>query len=147
MAIDNEKYLKKQNRILNEFSGRFMSNSKWLKIFKILSTNHEVFSKCYIIDIYDERAIEFDIPTYDDFDGTFSDTGIKDVTMGGPLLFKEIKLLGLPASWSIERNMRNQILKPFVYSQNLDVIQALIVSIGELLIERDEDGLKVYGYK
>ncbi len=146
MSIDYEKYLKKQHRILNEFSGRFMSNSKWLKLFKILTENRQIINKCHVIHIYDDKPRVFDIPTYEGFNDTFSDIGIKDVSIG-PLLFKEIKSLEFPASWSIERKMRNQILEPAVYYQNLNLIKELTVSIGELAIEVDENSLKIYGYK
>jgi hypothetical protein len=146
MSLDYEKYLKKQEGILNEFSGRFMSNSKWLKLFKILTENRQIIDKCHVVDIYSNKRKAFDVPTYEAFNDTYSDIGIRDVSIG-PLLFKEIKLLEFPASWSIERKMRNQILKPFIYYQDLDLIQARIVPIGEFVIERDENSLKIYGYK
>jgi hypothetical protein len=148
MSLDYEKYSKKQERILSEFSGRFMSNSKWLKLFKILTENRQIVDKCYVIDIYNDKPKVLDVPTYKDFTDSYSDIGIKDgVLIGSPLLFKEIKLLEFPASWSIERKMRNQILEPSIYYQDLDLIQARIVPIGELVIERDENSLKIYGYK
>ena len=144
-AYDN--HLKKLDRKINTYSGKFMSNSKWLKLVKALSANHKIVNKCFIVCLNHDRPQKLLIPPIEKFYDTYNNNGIKDVIVGGPILFKEIKWVEFPAAWSNKRKMREQILEPLYFTQNLDLIQQLIESIGELNIERDEHYLKIYGYK
>jgi hypothetical protein len=140
MMLDYSKHLKKRNRVLSELSGSFMSNSKWLKLFKTLSSNHDLISKCFITDIYEDRRREFGIPTIESFNEAFDDAGIKDGQYG-PMLFKEIHSVEFPAQWSVERKMRDQLLQSFVYGQNLNSIHQIIMSVGEFVVEKDDNCL------
>ena len=141
------KYLKKRERKINELSARFMNNAKWLKLFSTLSENFELTTKCFIVDIYDDVPREIDIPTQDNFFDTYHETGIKDVGAVCPMLFKEIRWIEFPATWSIPRTMRDETLEPFIFTQNLDLIENMFMKVGELETERDNSSLKIYGYR
>jgi hypothetical protein len=146
--MDTDRYLRLQERKIKEFSGRFMNNTKWFKLFKTLSENSEVIKKCSIINIYDDVSRTIEIPTQEEFFIVYDEKGIKDEpTAGGPMLFKEIRWIEFPATWSIQRTMRDEVLQPLVFDQNLDLIENILVKTGELEIEQDEICLKVYGYR
>jgi hypothetical protein len=89
-----------------------------------------------------------EIAAQGEFDSVYDQKGINDKPIaGGPILFREIRRIEFPATWTIERTIRDEILQPLVFDQNLDLIENILVKTGELEIERDEICLKVYGYR
>lgn len=147
MTIDIIKYQRKLANRLNEFSSSFMSNAKWKKLFLKLSENKDIVCKCFIKDIFDDNLHEIEIPSAENFLNTFHDKGIKDVTTGGSLTFKQIEYLEFPTQWAITREMRGQILEPHKFTQDLLQIRKILHEVGQLEIELNEDKLVIYGYK
>lgn len=146
--MDTNRYIRLQKRRINEFSGGFMNNTKWFKLFKTLSENSAIIAKCSIVNIYNDVPRTIEIPTQEDFFIMYDEKGIKDdPSAGGPMLFKEIRWIEFPATWSIQRTMRDEVLQPLVFDQNLDLIENILLKTGELEIERDEICLKIYGYR
>jgi len=143
MTIDQDKNERRFNRKVSEFSGHFMSNSKWLKLFKVISLHYPQIRRCLIVDIYHDESFEIIIPSADQFDTVFYAKGIKDVLMGGPMLFKEIRWIEIPENWpeDVYTQFRN------APAQNLSNLEQEINGIGEFVIERGENSLKVFGYK
>jgi len=130
-----------------KYSGAFMNNTKWIKLFKVLSEHSHDIRKCMVVDIYDDIKRELIVPTIVEFDTTFIANGIKDIPFAGPILFKEIRWIEFPSVWSIARTMREQELEAQRYNQDLDMIGELLSGIGGLVMERDEEGLKIIGYR
>lgn len=147
MTIDLSRYERKLSNRLNDFSGNFMSNTKWKKLFLKLSENKDHISKCLIKDIFDDVLRDIEIPTIENYASTFDDEGIKDVMSGGPSTFKEIERLEFPSQWEIIRDMRGQILEPHKYKQDIFQIKNVIQQEGQLEIEFGPDKLIIYGYK
>ena len=147
MTIDITRNERKLANRLNEFSGNFMSNAKWTKVFVKLSENKDLISKCFIKDIFDDLLREIKIPSIENFSTTFNDNGIKDVMTGGPSPFKQIEWLEFPSQWTIKREMRGQTLQPQKFNQDILKIKNLLHDVGQLEIECDEDKLIIYGYK
>ena len=107
-----------------------MNNSKWIRLFKVLSTINTKVNSCLLYSIYnDQRAINLEIPSEAEFNSTFYSSGIRDVIIAGTILFKEIRFLEI------------------CYDKNIDEINALITNLGKLEIERTETCLKIYAYR
>lgn len=147
MTIDIEKYNKRLDKRISEFSGRFMSNAKWTKVFTALSQNSDIIKKCLVKDVLDDTLRQIDIPTFQKFTDTFHDQGIKDVMTGGPSTFRQIEWIEFPAHWTIDRTMRTETLEPHEFHQDIATIQNLLNKVGEFAINFDNDKLIVFGYR
>ena len=130
------------------FSGQFMNNSKWTKLFKELSNNSIEIKKCLIKSVFDNILREIKIPNADKFNESFSKTGTNDnITFGGPCAFKEIEQIIFPQEWTTDRQMRNQKLEQRIYNQNIENIKNIIDSIGKFETEIYNGNLIIYGYR
>lgn len=147
MPTEINRYERKLANRLNRFSGNFMSNAKWTKLFMKLSDNNDLILKCDVKTIFDEVLTVLEIPSKENFLNTFYDKGIEDVMTGGPTTFKEIEWIEFPSQWVISREMRGQILQPFNFSQDILKIKNLLEDIGELEIEFDNEKSVIFGYK
>ncbi|WP_162056335.1 hypothetical protein [Pontibacter pamirensis] len=147
MIDEKLKYRAKLTKKLDTFSGRYMSNTKWSKLFKVLSQNHELIGKCLIKDVWDNVLREIRIPRIDGYSVVFNEKGINDTMTGGPTSFKEIQWIEFPSKWTVNRPMGQQILESFTYYQDISEISNKIAGIGELEIELSPEKLIVYGYK
>jgi hypothetical protein len=129
MIINNDTYLRKQQNALNVFTAKFMSNSKWVKLFRAISEHLDKVEYCEINSIYNsDRSQELEIPSSENFQDTFQEKGIRDVLIGGPILYKEIQSIR-------------------IYVKEPDSFEEMIQSLGEFSIERDSKFLIIYGYK
>jgi hypothetical protein len=147
MTFDKKKLEKRLAFRLNKFSGKFMSNAKWTKLFETLSKNDKTIKKCLGKSIWDDYLREIHIPPIDEFSETFHDTGFKDSGGNQPSNFKEIEWIEFPSKWTISRQMRGQTLEPYRYEQDIIKIKNEIDCIGQLETELDNEKLIVYGYK
>jgi len=143
-----DKYNKQLKNKIEKFSGSFMNNSKWTKLFKALTQHHVEIKKCFIKNIFDDVLREIKIPSSENYDEYFSETGVKDsICTGGPLTFKEIEQLIFPNRWEIKREMRSQILEPKKINQSIAAIKNIADLIGKFETEHDDEKLILYGYK
>ena len=142
-----EVYLDRLNKRIKEFSGTFMSNSKWQKLFLVLSRNLDTVKNCRIKTVGDTRLREFEIPNPNNFSEAFHPEGINDIGISGPFFFKEIEQMIFPKFWSIKRSMGNESLEPFNYHQDIIRIKELIEETGKFELEIDDSELILYGYK
>ncbi len=125
-----------------------MNNSKWIKIFKILSNNSAEIKKCLIKNIFDDNLREITISKTHNFKESFSKTGINDnIIYCGPSSYKEIEQIIFPQEWTINRKMKNEKLAPKTYNQNIENIKNLLISIGKTEIEITNGNLILYGYR
>ncbi len=147
MTIDIEKYNNRLDKRISEFSGHFMSNTKWTKVFSILSQNKDIIKKCLIKDVFDNTLRQIDIPNFQKFADTFHEQGIKDVMTGGPSTFRQIEWIEFPARWTIDRSMRTEALAPHKFHQDITSIHKLVNKVGEFTINFDNDKLIIYGYR
>ena len=147
MTIDKEKYLKKLEHRLELYTGKFMSNSKWAKLFKKLSQHADIINKCFVKSIWDDNLQEIQIPNPNMYSDIFNDNGIKDVFIGGPFQFKEIEQLVFLKTWTHRRQMRTQNLEPFKYQQDIEKILDIVRQVGKFETHIDNDKLVIYAYK
>ncbi len=147
MTIDKEKYLKKLEHRLELYTGKFMSNSKWTKLFKKLSQHSDIINMCFVKSIWDDNLQEIHIPNPNMYSDIFNDKGIKDVFIGGPFQFKEIEQLVFVKTWTLRRQMRTQNLEPFKYQQDIEKILDIVRQVGKFETHIDNDKLVIYAYK
>ncbi len=138
MTIDIEKKERQLANELNKFSGKFMSNSKWTKVFEKLSQNIDIINKCLMKDVHDELLRQIYLPTFENVSFTFHDKGFKDYGGNQPYRFKEIQWIEFPSHWTIKSQK---------YKQDILKIKNQLHNIGQLEIECDEEKLIIYGYK
>jgi len=145
---DKDKLNRKRRYRINSFSAPLMSNTKWREVFRVLCLNDSLIKLCFEKQIHGKRLRQFRIPPFDEYNFAFNSTGITDCYgAGGPILFNEIQELIFPASWEIQRMMRNEKLTPFVGTQNIVEIKNVIDKVGQIETYLDEDNLIVYGYR
>lgn len=147
MTIHNEKHLKKLEHRLDNFTGKFMSNSKWTKLFKKLSQHTDIINMCFVKTIWDDDLMEIQIPYPNLHSEIFNDHGIKDVFTSGPLQYKEIEQLIFPKVWTIGRQMRTQNLEPFEFQQDIEKVLEIVGQLGEFETHINNDKLVIYAYK
>ena len=122
-----------------------MNNNKWLKLFGALYNHHTIPKECFVVSVWDDLPRKLD---FYEFAKTFHETGLYDGGVsGGPVSFKEIRWIEFPGAWQVKRMMRDQTLEPMLLFQDLDEIEAAILGIGQLEISKDDNSLKIYGYK
>lgn len=89
-------YQRKLHAKLSKFSGSFMNNVKWRKLFRFLSSEDLSIKKVEVISIWRDSNSGLDYldpQQLINFDLIFDEHGIKDVLIGGPLPFKEIRAI------------------------------------------------------
>lgn len=106
-----------------------MSNSKWLKLFKILSENHQIIEACRVKNIHDEMLRKLTIPPLEQFPSTFFEKGIRDVMQGGPTSFHGIELIEVTTKKAAEH------------------LEEVLSKRGQFETAINGDTLTIYGYK
>jgi hypothetical protein len=124
-----------------------MNDHKWTKLFRQLSENKKIVLKCLIKDVGDDYIRERRLPDLINFSGTFHQTGIKDVSPGGPQDFKSIECLIFPSQWEINKLMHNQTVSKTVIKQDILKIKSKIEEIGEFEMWLNENELRLFGYR
>lgn len=146
MTIDSNRKKRQLTNSLRKFSSSSMSNAKWTKVFRKLSENSDLVTKCLIKDIYDDFLRQVFIPPVKDFSSEFNGRGLQD-GRNQPYQFKEIEWLEFPSKWIVRKEMRGQILEPQKFEQNISKIKTILQEVGELELELDNEKLILYGYK
>jgi hypothetical protein len=147
LAMDLERYQKRLDKKLGSFSGQFMNDTKWTKLFKALANQSSQIKRCLIKDVLDSQLREIKIPNINFYSNTFYDKGIKDVMSIGPLAFREIECLVFPKVWTIDRTMRTQKLEPHKFEQDIAAIKDILNRIGQFEIKYNNDALIIFAYK
>jgi hypothetical protein len=105
--IYTERHQKRFEKAIASFSGKFMNDTKWLKLFQAISNHSSLVAKCQVKNIGDEFIRILEIPSKEDFEETFHKKGIKDVP-AGPAKFKEIEFIKFPTQWENGKNISHQ---------------------------------------
>ena len=123
-------------KIINEeFSASFMNDTKWDKLIEVLTEKMDEIFVNYKL-IHDETIYftSFDIP---DFKPFFLE----------PIFYKEVEWIEFPEVFKIEQNIRTTRKYSKEQKQDIDSIERIINAIGEFMIERKENNLKLYAYR
>lgn len=123
----------KTEKIIKEFSGSFMSNSKWVKLLTALSSIKGICCKAHVKLIWDEnpRSIRIDDNLEYDFD--YYDSSMEAMIDGYPKGFYEYKEI----EWLTISDARSQ----------LKIIENVINKFGKFEMTRDNEVLTIFAYK
>lgn len=108
-----------------------MNNTKWIKLFRFLSNGGLKIKKIEVISIWRDSHSSLDYldpKQLPNFDLLFNEHGIRDVLIGGPLSFKEIKAIKIE-------------------SENVHKLIKGISHLGRFDFENEDDVITIYGYK
>jgi hypothetical protein len=129
MNIEN--YNRKLTNSLSELSGHLMNDSKWRKVFRLISSIDFNVKNVKIVSVWndsDSTNNELNIEHLENYNETFNEKGINDILIGGPLYFKEIK-------------------KIIIHSDSIELLISSINELGILETEKFENKLTLIGYK
>ena len=129
--MGKEIYHRKLKQKLSEFPRHYMSNTKWCKLFKLLSDEKSEVKKVKIVSIWkdnDSTLDELDAQQLKNFEETFNNNGIKDVLIGGPINFNEIKKL-------------------IIQTNSIVNLCQSVNSLGLFEKEENENEIIIFGYK
>lgn len=130
------------------FSGSFMSDTKWRKFFKALIEQKiclKEFDLKYVRDdmVRQGSGVLFEVK----YEENFTDNGFKDPGVGGPALFKEIEWIEFKDNIEFCRHHTDSELSYKKRVQHLDAIKNLLDSLGQFEYDTDQNSLRLYGYK
>jgi len=117
-------YQRKLTQRLAGFLGHYMNDTKWWKLFECLSMEALGVSSVKIISIWDDGEDRLNELTPQQLRNpveTFHRHGIRDILIGGPMAFREIR-------------------KIVVYAKNLDKLLEDIGKLGVFEQEKCERG-------
>lgn len=126
--------------IKNNFSDSFMSNAKWLRLINILVENIQFFNYIEFKKVQSQEIgiLYLEKDTMFGFD--YWETGFEETnSLGGVLSFREIEYLNFPKEFLDEKGK--------VQHQNLGKIKEVLDSVGKLLLEIDDDFIKLTAYR
>ncbi len=138
MIFDLNEHELKINKIVSEkFNSSFMSNSKWKKLFSALDLDDLVLKKVRLKCVDARDSYETYMPKKEDLEEVWVAEGANHYKY----FYKEIEWIEL--IYTVKpSNMPAQY-----YNQSIDEAENIIRTIGQFVIERTEDGLRIYGYK
>ncbi|NQY05810.1 MAG: hypothetical protein HRT68_06290 [Flavobacteriaceae bacterium] len=130
-----ERIDQKLDQLIKEsFSASFMNNTKWLKLVERLT------------DAFDNPYVDYKLVTSSKIDNCFLFNDYYN-WFYEPILFKEVEWVCFPKECEIihGRRITRKIKKN--YTQDIDQIEQIILEIGQFILEKTDDYLKVYAYR
>lgn len=120
------------------FSEHLMSNSKWVRLIDKLVDNSNCIEKIEFKKVQNEQIGELYLEEDTTYGFDYWQNGFEGHnSLGGWLIFKEIEYLIFP------KTIRTEPLK----EQNLIKIQELIKSVGQFILDTDEERIKLICYR
>ena len=122
----------------------YMNNTKWYELFHLMFRNKVKVQKLLIKFLVGDQIFSYPVPDLNEFDRL----GFSDANHPGPFQFSEIEYLEVSKQIVVERKNREETLAPTVITQDIEMINELCKSIGQLLVEyTDGEKIRIYGYK
>ena len=145
MGYNSEHFQKFEKRLEKaRFSkDSYMSNSKWEKLFKAVANSEISLCDGSIKNLTDEYIRPFNLKS----DGLYCVRYSTADKCGGPVYYKEIEWIFIPAFHEIERRNREEKLVPQIQTNDIYALKELIDALGKFEYDFNENGLKIYGYK
>ncbi len=116
----------------------FMSDTKWYKLFEAFLIEKIPINGSKIKFLLDNKMYNFDI-------GVLEENYMDAIC--GAFYFKEIEWIFIPQKIEIERFNRQEKLVSKHKENLIDEIEKMMTNLGQFHYEKDENGLKIYGYK
>ncbi len=142
MSIESERYEKRtQKARLAKTS--CMNNAKWRKLFNAIEVSEKYIFPAEVKLLAEDKTYPFSMNQGISPSGEYT----KDSAIQGPIAFKDIEWLYIPAQQEIERYNRDEKLQSEFIKYDIGKLKELIDSLGKYEYCFDENGLKIYGYK
>ena len=146
MAYDYSKFLENhEKRIEKERLNRasYMNTSKWEKLFLAVHESNISLHGESVKFLLSEHITPFNLKK----DGLSYVRAYTCDTQGGPVHYKEIEWIFVPASHNVQAMNQAEKLQPKFNENDIYALKILIDGLGLYEYDFNEDGLKIYGYK
>lgn len=123
----------KSEKIIKEFSGSFMSNAKWVKLFTTLSSIKGICCEAQVKLVWDESPRNIRIDDDLEYDFVYFDSSMEAMIDGYPkgwYEYKEIEWLWMSDS-----------------EPQLELIENEINKLGRFEIRREPNSITLFAYK
>jgi hypothetical protein len=136
--FDIAKYEQKIDKLIsNNFNCSYMSNSKWIKLFKALDHEHINFNHISLKKINNLESIYTYMPKSEDLETKWVSEGYNEFNY----FYKEIEWIEFLTCYK-----PSNIPAQYVY-QSIDEVCKIISSLGQFEMVETKDGFKILGYK
>lgn len=136
--FDLAKYEEKIDKLIrDDYTCSYMSNSKWIKLFKALDTDEITLNHVSLKKISNLDSFFTYMPKSEDLDLKWVTEGYNECKY----FYKEIEWVEFVACYK-----PSDIPAEYEY-QSIDLVRNVISSIGLFQVEESLNGLKVFGYK
>ena len=157
--LNNEEWYTEKMKLLDKkvktYENRFMSNTKWKKLFLTIFSNVDVIKQCEIVVLTISEIIDKTIVwtnnveltrSIDEVNKYLFDDYIDTYLAGGhnPISYREIEYLEFKKynyQWIGTAVLKKEIL------QNTNDIKVLISKTGQFHWKETEEYIRIYGYK
>ncbi|MDR1284609.1 MAG: hypothetical protein LBJ88_00210 [Campylobacteraceae bacterium] len=140
------------NKKISSFENRFMSNSKWKRLFLTLFENIDIvklcevrdfFNPCFIFITTDLQSIDYGKHVHNEcIDKILLDNSLDG---GDACYYREIEYLEFLKYW--KGGKFGRLMTPKIIYQDTNKIKEIISKIGKFELEETEEYLRVIGYK
>ncbi|MCL2489726.1 MAG: hypothetical protein FWF36_03220 [Propionibacteriaceae bacterium] len=136
-------------RIASSFSGCFMNDTKWRKLFHACCLNRELIVRCCLKELDAPQPTcsrDYLFPAVDRFSQSFWDTGMGEVVWpSGFVVYRHIAWIRFPRTWTVPRGKPG--VPAAITGQDVDQIAVAVLVGGSFETSIDGDGLTIYGYR
>ena len=136
-----EKHQKRRERAIAGFNHAHMSNAKWRKAFRILSSPDLGLTRCHWKFVSDEYVSITSLPEEADL----LEAHLADGLFQPEFVYKEIEWVEVPAQYQIEDNRPDSRPPRTIYQDVTGALEALNRA-GHFPVELTETGLVIRGY-
>lgn len=136
--FDIAKYEQKVDKLIaNQFNCFYMSNSKWLKIFRALDCSGITLERISLKKVTSSTPYITYMPKSEDLEPNWVSEGSNELNY----FYKEIEWVEFLACYK-----PSNIPTQYVY-QSIDKVSEIITNIGQFEFINTNNGLKLFGYK
>lgn len=143
----NEKTL---DRAIARFASSHMSDAKWVRLLKALTSAPGLVTACRVKLVWDSRERAFRLHGRSTYGFDFYDHAVEGMIDGvadGWVMYREIEWIDFPAQAIVWVDEDNRSAGTRTVPQDLEAIHAVIARIGTFEVSRTSTGLRLYGYR
>ena len=123
----------KKEKIIGSFQSSYMSDSKWVKLLRVLSNSAGLVSSSKVKLVWDEEVREIEINENISYNFDYYEKSMESMISGYPKGFYDYKEI----EW----------VEFLLLPQNISKFDEVLDSVGKFEMEAIENGFRLYGYK
>lgn len=138
------------DRVIARFASSHMSDAKWVRVLKALTSSPGLVRACRVKLVWDSRERAFRLHDRSTYQHDFYDhaaEGMIDGVADGWVRYREIEWIDFPAQATVWVDEDNRSAGTRSSPQDLDEIHAVIARAGIFQVSRTSTGLRLYGYE